>query len=313
MTSSTRAAFLALLCFVGGGLIATLSFFQATTPLRASFVPAFQLLGHSTKVVDGLIARVMPIDAVDEADLGNVIANGYARTSNTSDPAYLYVNDLVQHQAAMMKRPFSYRVFILNSPQPNAMALPGGVILVTRGLLATLQTEAELMAVLAHELGHVELGHCFDQVKFELLARKLTRASYGHIADVAVNLLLQHSFSKTLEDQADEYAYALLVQTSYDPRGVGGAFDRLLQAQGGGARQTSHANPIRDYWLSHPPLPLRKDKFAQRADVWWQLNPAACRFTGVANLAQRRSFYAGLQASKEWTGAVASTPCTPVL
>lgn len=311
MTSSTRAAFLALLCLVGGGLIATLSFFQATTPLRSSFAPAFQLLGHSTKVVDGLIARVMPIDAVDEADLGRVIAAGYARGANASDAAALYLNDLVQHQAAMMKRPFSYRAYIVESPEPNAMALPGGVILVTRGLLATLRTEAELMAVVAHELGHVELGHCFDQVKFELLARKLTRASYGHIADVAVNLMLRHSFSKTLEDQADEYAYALLVQTPYDPRGVAGAFDRLLQAQGGGASQTSHANPIRDYLLSHPPLPLRKDKFAQRADAWWQQNPSACRFTGVPNLAQRRSFYTGFQPANEWTGTAAATPCTP--
>lgn len=302
MTSSMRVAFLALLCLVGGGLIATLSLFQAKTPLRSSLAPAFQLLGHSTKLVDGLIARVMPIDAVDEADLGKVIANGYALAANTSDPAYLYVNDLVQHQAAMLKRPFAYRVFIVDSPEPNAMALPGGVILVTRGLLATLQTEAELMAVLAHELGHVELGHCFDRVKFELLARRLTRASYGHIADLAVSLLLQHSFSKTVEDQADEYAYALMMQTRYDPRGVGGAFDRLMQVQGMTGRNGGHSNPIRDYFLSHPPLPLRKDKFAQRADAWWNDNAAECRFSGAANLTQRRSYYSGFQDSPEWTG-----------
>lgn len=302
MKSSLRLIFLAVLCLFGGGLIGAMYFFEASTPLRSSFAPAFQLLGHSTKVIDGLLARVMPIDSLDEADLGRVIAAGYERQANKNEPVYSYVNDLLQHQTAVLKKPFTYRAYILEWSQPNAMALPGGVILVTRGLLATIHSEAELMAVLAHELGHVELGHCFDAVKFELLARKITRGGYGKIADFAVNLLLHHSFSKTLEDQADEYAYTLVAQTSYDPRAVGGAFERLLQSQGVHLdRSNTHTNPIRDYFMSHPPLALRKDKFAQRAEAWWRANPTERRFNGMTNLAQRRTFYSGFQDPKEWS------------
>lgn len=301
MRSSLRMSFLAVLCLFGGGLAGAMYMFETSTPLRSSFAPAFQLLGHSTKVIDGLLARVMPIDSLDEADLGRVIAAGYERQANKNDPVFVYINELLRHQTAVLKKPFAYNAYILESTQPNAMALPGGVILVTRGLVTTVQSEAELIAVLAHELGHVELGHCFDAVKFELLTRKVTRGAYGKIADFAVNLLLHHSFSKTLEDQADEYAYALIAQTNYDPRAVGGAFDRLLQSQGvHRTRGDAHANPIRDYFMSHPPLALRKDKFSQRADAWWRANSAERRFVGWANLAQRRTFYSGFQESNEW-------------
>ena len=58
------------------------------------------------------------------------------------------------------------------TPMPNAFALPGGVIIVTGGLLKTLKSEAELAAVLSHEMGHIELSHCLDTVRFQLLARK---------------------------------------------------------------------------------------------------------------------------------------------
>ncbi len=310
MTSSLRTSFLAVLCLFGGGLIGAMYLFETSTPLRSSFAPAFQLMGHSTKILDGLMARVMPIDSLDEADLGRVIAGGYEGQASKNDPSSVYVNDLLQHQTAVLKKPFTYRAYILEWSQPNAMALPGGVILVTRGLLTAMHSEGELMAVLAHELGHVELGHCFDAVKFELLARKMTRGGYGKIADFAVSMLLHHSFSKTLEDQADEYAYSLISQTNYDVRAVGSAFERLLQAQGmQQSRSNAHANPIRDYFMSHPPLALRKDKFTQRAEVWWQANPTERRFVGAANLAHRRSYYSGFQNEGEW---VTKNPTTSV-
>jgi len=60
--------------------------------------------------------------------------------------------------------------------------LPSGVILVTKGLLETMQSESELVSILAHELGHIERGHCFDVVKYELLARKIKSEKLGELA-----------------------------------------------------------------------------------------------------------------------------------
>ncbi|MGO4837280.1 M48 family metalloprotease, partial [Rhizobiaceae sp. 2RAB30] len=53
----------------------------------------------------------------------------------------------------------TYRITILNSPNVNAFALPGGYLYVTRGLLALANDSAELAAVIAHEMGHVTANH----------------------------------------------------------------------------------------------------------------------------------------------------------
>jgi Zn-dependent protease with chaperone function len=264
------------------------------------------LFGHSTKAIDSLVSRVIPIDAMDEAELGQILAARYETSTNKQDPTYRYLNDLVRHQSPFLRKRFTYQVYVLEWQVPNATALPGGVILVTQGLLRVVTSEAELMSVLAHELGHVERGHCVDAVKFELFTRKIARISYGKIADIAVDLLVRHSFSKTLEDQADEYAFALLSESVYDPRGVGGAFEQLLNYESGGrhVQRNARADPLRDYFMSHPPLALRKEKFQQRAEAWWRAHPNERRFVGRNNLVQRRSFYSGYQNAEEWTAVM---------
>ena len=168
------------------------------------------------------------------------------------------------------------------------MALPGGVILVTRELLNTVQSESELISVLAHELGHIELGHCFDTVKFDLLARKVGSEPLGELADVIVQILLRHTFSKTVEDEADVYAYELVVNSRYDPLGVGNSFgslSRFLRARG--VKPQQHAEPFRDYFMSHPPLEIREAKFHEQATAWWKRHPHARRYIGRQNLKNR--------------------------
>ena len=114
------------------------------------------------------------------------------------------------------------------------------------------------------------------------------------MADFAVGALLRHSFSKTQENEADDYAFALIARTPYDPAAVGRAFASLqaYAAEKGGARgERRHADLVRDYFMSHPPLVLRHDKYAQAARIWWQKNPGAKRYIGISNLQLRESYY----------------------
>ncbi|MGH7259344.1 MAG: M48 family metallopeptidase [Nitrospiraceae bacterium] len=304
MIQKFRFIILSALLAYGFALILGLYFEGTKPPLRSSLAPAFQLLGHATKAVDSLITRVVPVSSLDEQDLGRVIAARYERTADRTDPDFLYLNDLIKHLSEYVKKPFEYRVYVLKWDEPNAMALPGGIILVTKGLLRVMQSETEVVSVLAHEIGHVERGHCFDAVKFELLSRKLGQGTYGQIADIVESLLVRHSFSKTLEDQADEYAYEMLLLTSYDPRGEGEAFSHLLMylenRHDHSTSQSSRANVLRDYFMSHPPLPLRKEKFSQHANAWWRTHPNERRFVGRANLKNRKSFYSGPKDAAEW-------------
>ena len=188
------------------------------------------------------------------------------------------------------------------------MALPGGVILVCDELLGILGSESELVAVLAHEVGHVELGHTFDTVRFELLARRTGSATLGELADATVRLLLQNTYSQAAEHEADDYAFQLLAASSYDPAALGRSFASLQRATDGedGGREPS--DPLADSMRSHPPTPLRQMEYAQRAGAWWRARPKERRYVGRSNLLSRNPL-AAMDLPREWvTGASAGSP-----
>jgi Zn-dependent protease with chaperone function len=210
-----------------------------------------------------------------------------------------YLNELVTQQLSQYaKKPFAYEVFIDSWNVPNAFALPGGVIYVTSGLMRTVKSESELISILAHEMGHIELGHCFGAVKFELLAKKLNAAPLGQLVDFANALLLRHSFSKTQEGDADDYGYDLLLGTSYDPRGMGKAFANLKQSSGG-REEKKNLDVMQDYFSTHPALDIRIEKFSAKANVWWSEHSGEQRYVGEQNLIERKSFYIE-QKPAEW-------------
>lgn len=65
-----------------------------------------------------------------------------------------------------------------------------------------------------------------------------------------------------MEDEADVYAYELVISSPYDPLGVGNAFGSLLRFSGlHGVESRRHADPFRDYFMSHPPLEIREPNF----------------------------------------------------
>jgi predicted Zn-dependent protease len=110
-----------------------------------------------------------------------------------------YVQDLGTRLAARSERPglpWTFRV--VDDPVVNAFALPGGFVYVTRGILAHLNSEAELSAVMGHEIGHVTARHSATQMSRQQLAQVgLALGSvlskdverYGGIASAALGVL----------------------------------------------------------------------------------------------------------------------------
>ena len=292
MSERRRLLALGMLLAASGGLVAVIAVHRVRTPLPASLAPAFQLLGTPVKALDHVVTRVIPVSAVDERDFGVVLRARYDLQAQPADTDFVYVNDVLSHISRVAVKPFEYRAYMLDSPVPNAMALPGGVVLVTDGLLRTLRSEAELAGVLGHELGHIERGHCLDAVKFQLLAEKVGAVPFGELVDFAVRLLVSHSFSKTQEDDADEYAYAVIENGPYDPRGVGAAFASLLAyVRAAEVPAPTGVDPLRDYFSSHPPLEVREAKFRARAEAWWRRHSGERRAVGERNLRDRVSVF----------------------
>lgn len=297
MTKS-RGIFLVGLLMLGGVLVTVLYLERVQPPVERTFTSAFQVFGETVRVVDRLASRAMPVDDFDEAALGEAYKTAYGKREKTS--ADLYVNAVLAHISARANKDFSYRAFVVPWEVPNAMALPGGVIFVTEGLLETLDNEAQLAAVLAHEVGHIELSHCVDAVKYEIVAKKLGVLPLGRIADLAVQLMIRHSFSKTQEHEADLYAWRWLNHSRYDPRAVGGSFSALMRWQDDMGTSAYRAGLFRDYFASHPPVEVRAYEFNNRAERWWRRHENERRYAGAQNLAERKALDSGPGLPDEW-------------
>lgn len=123
-----------------------------------------------------------------------------------------------------------YRFTVLDSKQVNAFALPGGYIYITRGLMAFLKNEAELAAVLGHEIGHVTARHSVRQYSATQLAN--IGATLGSIFipgmnNQAANQLVQvfgtallRGYGREHELEADRLGAEYLASTGYDPKAM---------------------------------------------------------------------------------------------
>ncbi|MBI39905.1 MAG: peptidase M48 [Leptospiraceae bacterium] len=286
-------AFLGLI-LLGTLLSSVLILFEAGRNLPPTAAPLFELLGKPLKTADAALTRILPIDEVDEAELGNAIALRYEVYRDESDPDQKYVESLVRHLSRDSHRGFEYRVFILPNPAPNASAAPGGVLFVTSGLLKMVETESELVSVLGHEIGHVELGHCIDLVRFQLLADKVEARPLGEIADLAVGIMLRPSFSKTQEADADAYGFRMLLKENYNPFGMANAFQKLAERN---PDDMESGNPLDEYYRSHPSSTLRARRYRTEA------TQASIKryYIGRRNLEERVSRY-DAEYPEEWLG-----------
>lgn len=152
----------------------------------------------------------------------------------------------------------AYRITILNSPQVNAFALPGGYLYVTRGLLALANDSAELAAVIAHEMGHVTANHGIVRQQLEQeadiaarAAKELFPASPEASTTALRGKLALAQFSRNQELEADAIGIRSSGQAGFDPF----AASRFLAAmQGyGNLRSVSGATDASlDFLASHP-------------------------------------------------------------
>ena len=135
------------------------------------------------------------------------------------------VQETGEQVAANSHRPeLIYRFAVLDSTDVNAFALPGGYIYITRGLLAYLNTEAELAAVLGHEIGHVTARHSVRQhstaTAAGLVAAVLGAASGIQGADTLANLAgtaIVRGYGREHELEADRLGAEYLAKSGYDP------------------------------------------------------------------------------------------------
>jgi len=143
-----------------------------------------------------------------------------------------YVSGVGRRLAAASHRPdLEYRFEVINDSVPNAFALPGGFVAINRGLLAGLENEAQLAAVLGHEVGHVTARHGVQGMQrgalfgaaLSVLSAATRDSAYGGIAQQAGQLaagLINNTYSREQERESDHLGIEYMVQAGYDPTGA---------------------------------------------------------------------------------------------
>ena len=136
---------------------------------------------------------------------------------------------------ALPKTGVEYKFYILDDPEPNAFALPGGHVLVNTGLLELSKRPEELLGVIAHEVAHVTQKHGFRQViaaagPFLIFRTFLGGNSTGLLGDGSA-ILVSRGFSKDYELEADAVGFDYLVAAHIDPRGLADMLAKLEGAE----------------------------------------------------------------------------------
>lgn len=185
-----------------------------------------------------------------------------------------YVNGIGQKLAAQSHRShLQWHFTVLDSPEINAFALPGGYVYITRGIMAYLDSEADLAGVLGHEIGHVTARHGAQRATRQqdaglgvlaasVLGAVLESQGFGGAGRLAGDLSQTvaagyiASYGREQELQADSLGAEYLSRVRYDPRNMVDVI-RVLKAQeqyaADVARAEGRSQPKGTDWLaSHP-------------------------------------------------------------
>jgi predicted Zn-dependent protease len=198
-----------------------------------------------------------------------------------------YVNELGQRLAKQSHRSnLEWHFTVVDSPEINAFALPGGYVYVTRGLMAYMDSEADLAGVIGHEIGHVTARHGAQRATRQqtaglgvlaatILGAVLEVKGVGGATDMASTVSQGvaagyiASYSRDQETQADRLGADYLARNNYDPKNMIDVI-RVLKSQEVFAADTARAEgrkqPAQAGWLaSHPSNDKRLQDIVQFA------------------------------------------------
>ena len=207
------------------------------------------------------------ISESQEIQMGKQAAQEVRQTLGLVDDGALqaYVQRVGRQLAAASERPdLPWGFHVVDDPTPNAFALPGGFIYITRGMMNLLTSEAELASILGHEIAHVTARHAVNQIS----KQQLTQLSLGlggiffptvqelsPLIGTGLNLLFL-KYSRDDERQADEIGFGYVLEEGYRASEFADVFATLQRA----GDELASALPS---WLSTHPAPEERVETAE--------------------------------------------------
>ncbi len=232
----------------------------------------FVMLSESQEIAEGRDANPKILEQYGVYD--NPALQAYVQKVGADVAAHSHRSNLI------------YRFTVLNSTEVNAFALPGGYVYITRGLLAYLNTEAELAAVLGHEIGHVTARHAVRQQSAaaatglfgSVLAAGVGIQGTQDLFNVLGSALLQ-GYGREHELEADRLGAEYLARSGYDPHAMIEVIDILKNQEQFEVQQAKEEgrepHVYHGVFASHPGNDQRLQEVVGAADRF--RSPAATR------------------------------------
>jgi len=206
---------------------------------------------------------------ISEAEQIRIGERQYGPSQQSQGGAYLadpeinnYVNEVGQRVAKFAPVDLPWEFVVLNNDVPNAWALPGGKIAVNRGLLLALSNEAELAAVLSHEVVHAAAKHSAQAMQRSTIAQglltvtsiALSSSDYKEYANYVVGgaqlgvQLISTKYGRNAELESDFYGIQYMLKAGYDPEAAVTLQETFLRLSG-----NKKGNWLSGLFASHPP------------------------------------------------------------
>jgi len=188
--------------------------------------------------ISAIIAHHIPLEW--EQKMGEQVFNQYKANGHfmPEKRAKKLMQPLVKPLLdALPEKRFNYQFYVSRDDEVNAFALPGGYVVVNSGLILKAETPEELLGVLAHEISHVTEQHGIRNIigtaGIYLTVNALLGDMSGLLATIAnaAPFLINQSYSRKFETEADEKGVALLERARIDPRGLETFFAKLLKEE----------------------------------------------------------------------------------
>jgi Zn-dependent protease with chaperone function len=238
-----------------------------------AIIPLFIIIQFGLPLFAGHMAKIIPISAVqrvgDEVHGQIIRAMGYLEKR---PPAEMLCND--PKRVALVKRltetliaeadaTIPVKISVINSKIINAAALPGGHIIIFRGLLEFVENEGELASVLAHEIGHVQSRHPTENIIQGGTLGVLTSLLIGDVAGGFAltgfsSAILKSAYSRDAEREADTIALEIMKRAGLDIEESVSFFRRLQN-------KTEDIKRAASFFSTHPALQERIERAKKKA------------------------------------------------
>lgn len=239
--------------------------------LTATLLAVPQLLSAKRKSEEDVneignrkVAHFSIISEEKEVEIGKQYATQIERTAKlVKDPVVTeYVNRVAQNVARNSDLQIPLTVKVIDNPQINAFALPGGFLYVNSGLVLAADEEDQLAGVMAHEIAHVAARHWASQMTkqtilaYSMLPLMLTPMSYPVYMGVseAMNFGIPIAFlkfSRADEAEADYLGIQYMYKAGYDPNSYVAFFGKVIQ------EERRQPGSVPNIFMDHPPTPDR--------------------------------------------------------